>query len=160
MAGHRWSVILDRSDGLPVFDGMDKVGLTGRDIADAVGVTAPTISKWRNSRSRIPDDSIAFLTLVLGNRIEELQNFFADLGAGSGSWQFQARAGLHAALDDLQAQERLNRVLPTDAVREGSKRFRHWWVAKGRQASVQMPIERMASDPGTMEAGRVSAGNE
>jgi len=135
MTNSHWSVIVDAAENLPVFDGMDKVGLTGRDIADVVGVSPPTISKWRKGKTRVPGDVVALLTLVLGNRIEELQNLFSGMGAVPGSWQFQARAGLDAALDDLQVQERMNKALPTKDRREGSKRFRHWWVAKGKQAS-------------------------
>ncbi len=138
MTNSHWSLIVDAVENLPVFDGMDKVGLTGKDLADVVGVSPPTISKWRNGKARVPGDVIALLTLVLGNRIEELQNLYSGMGAVPGSWQFQARAGINSALDDLQVQEGMNRALPTKDRREGTKRFRHWWVAKGKHASGHM----------------------
>ena len=139
MTNSHWSLIGDGTDGLPVFGGMEKVGLTGRDLADVVGVSPATISKWRNGKTRVPGEIVALLTLLLGNRIEELQNLFSDMGAAPGSWQFQARAGMDSALDDLQVQERLNTALSTEDVREGTKRFRHWWAAKGKLASRQIP---------------------
>jgi transcriptional regulator with XRE-family HTH domain len=140
MTNSHWSEIVNSIDNLPVFEGMEKVGLTGKDIADVVGVSPPTVSKWRNGKSRVPGDVVALLTLVLGNRIEELQNWFSSMSTVPGNWQFQARAGMDSALDDLQSQERLNKALSRDDVREGAKRFRHWWVAKGKLASGQIVL--------------------
>ena len=136
MANSHWSRIATTVDNHPVFDGMEKVGLTGKDVADVVGVSAPTVSKWRNGKSRIPGDIVALLTLVLGNRIEELQQQFSSMGSVSGEWQLLARAGMNAALDDLQEQERLNKALSTTDVRNGAKMFRHWWMAKGKIDSI------------------------
>jgi len=138
MTNSHWSLFSDAADALPVFNGMEKVGLTGRDVADVVGVSPPTISKWRNGKTKVPGEIVALLTLLLGNRIEELQNIFSGMGAVPGSWQFQARAGMDSALDDLQEQERLNKALPTVDIREGAKRFRYWWTAKGKLTTGRM----------------------
>jgi len=151
MANSHWSLIADSTDGFPVFEGMEKVGLTGRDIADVVGVSPPTISKWRNGKARMPGEVVALLTLVLGNRIEELQTLFSGMGAVPGSWQFQARAGMDSALEDLQAQERLNKALPTRDIREGAKRFRHWWAAKGKWETGRVISD--ATGPENWQAG-------
>ncbi len=138
MTNSHWSLAGNSVDCHPVFGGMDKVGLSGKEIADVVGVTAPTISKWRNGKSNMPGDVIALLTLVLGNRIEELQYQYAAMGSVSGNWQLQSRAGISAALEDIQVQERLNEALSTANVRSGAKMFRHWWVAKGKIDSIQI----------------------
>jgi len=137
MANQHWSSVVIQSELLPVFDGLDKVGLSGKDIADVVGVSPPTVSKWRHAKANVPGDIIALLTLLLGNRIEELHDRFSGSGGVSGNWHMQARAGLDAALEDLRAQERLNKALPTEAVRGGAKLFRHWWIAEGRMASAE-----------------------
>jgi transcriptional regulator with XRE-family HTH domain len=137
MANSRWSLVANSIDCHPVFDGLDKVGLSGKDIADVVGVSASTVSKWRNGKTRMPGEIVALLTLVLGNQIEEVQQQFSEMGSVAGGWQLQARAGINSALDDLQTQERLNKALSTTDVREGAKMFRHWWMAKGKIDSLQ-----------------------
>jgi len=146
MTNLHWSLIADATDRFPVFHGMEKVGLTGKDIADVVGMSAATISKWRNGKVRVPGEIIALLTLVLCNRIEELRDQLSNKGAIPGRWQFQARAGLDSALDDLLAQERLNTALPPEDVREGAQRFRHWWVAKGKSASRHVDAQTSSSE--------------
>lgn len=138
MTNSRWSLNVNSVECFPVFDGLDKVGLSGKNIADIVGVSAPTVSKWRNGKANIPGDVIALLTLVLGNQLEEVQRRFSEMGSVAGAWQLQARAGINSAMEDLQAQERLNKALSTADVREGAKMFRHWWVAKGKIDSFQL----------------------
>jgi len=132
------------SDGrIPVFAGLEKAGLAGKEIAEIAGVTPPTVSKWRCGRVRVPSRILIFLTLVLANRIEEMEAV-ADRPTG---WGAPDGSTLAAVCDLLGRQERLNRLLPAEAVHEGARMFRHWWHAKGHAFSFGA-IEAV---PGTVE---------
>ena len=77
----------------PVLDGMAAVGLSGRDVAMVVGVTAPTVSKWRSGRIRVPAPKLAFLTLVLAHLLEEFSTMIkleAEWGTLTPNWSERA----------------------------------------------------------------------
>jgi len=109
------------SGHLPVFSAFDDLGLTGRDIAELVGVTPPTVSKWRSAKVRIGGENLAFLTLVLAHLLDE-----ADKMLNLGEQQAE-RGAVEAARSALVYQDVLNRDLPACDVRIGAQRFRAWW---------------------------------
>lgn len=113
---------------VPVFGAFDDLGLTGRDVAELVGVTPPTVSKWRSAKVRIPNEKLAFLTLVLAHLLDE-----ADMGRTMNvEGTFDTRRGrgqgpIEAARAGLAYQDVLNRELPVADVRAAAQRFRAWW---------------------------------
>jgi len=135
---------------LPVFEAFNELGLTGRDISEVAVVTAPTISKWRSGKVRIPDDRLVFLTLVLAHLLDDVQAI-SDLesewnsDAGAGDWGAAQDARVKAARGYLALQDVLNRDLPVGDVRDGAKRFRTWW-ASGAAARLQEKRFRVALD--------------
>jgi len=131
MERHRLSEQVAPEGRIPVFDGLEKADFTGKDIAEIVGVTPPTVSKWRCGRAQMPNRILIFLTLVLANRIEEME----AVADGPTGWGAPDGSTLAAVRDFLSRQERLNRLLPADAVHEGARMFRHWWHAKGHACS-------------------------
>jgi len=139
MERHRLSEQAASEGRIPVFAGLEKAGLAGKEIAEIAGVTPPTVSKWRCGRARMPSQILIFLTLVLANRIEEME----AVADGPAGWGAPDGSTLAAVRDLLGHQERLNRLLPADAVHEGARMFRHWWHAKGHAFSFG------AIDPGS-----------
>ncbi|MBF0247561.1 MAG: hypothetical protein HQL36_05750 [Alphaproteobacteria bacterium] len=109
---------------LPVFDGFVVLGLTGRDIAELVCVTPPTVSKWRSGVLRIPGDKLTHLTLVLAHLLDEAKaHGNENVRGGDGAW------ALNTARERFASQDALNRNLPVTDVREGALRFRNWWAS-------------------------------
>ncbi|HEY9079724.1 helix-turn-helix transcriptional regulator [Magnetovibrio sp.] len=111
------------SGHLPVFDAFDGLGLTGRDVAELVGVTPPTVSKWRSAKVHIPGEKLAFLTLVLAHLLDEADKVANNGGECSSS----TRGPIEAAHAALVYQDVLNRDLDPSDVRVGAQRFRAWW---------------------------------
>ncbi|OEJ65558.1 helix-turn-helix domain-containing protein [Magnetovibrio blakemorei] len=111
---------------VPVFGAFDDLGLTGRDVAELVGVTPPTVSKWRSAKVRIPNEKLAFLTLVLAHLLDE-----ADMGCTMNVEgpidTMHGRGPIEAARAGLAYQDVLNRDLPVSDVRAAAQRFRAWW---------------------------------
>jgi hypothetical protein len=127
---------------LPVFEGLSHAGISGRGLAKAMGVTPPTVSKWRGGGLRVPDDSLVFMTLMLADRVDDLTESYGGWGPDVPSWLRTAKANLVVAQRCLAAQSEINLALPPIAVRDGSRRFRVWWngpraVAVGRVGGVQ-----------------------
>ncbi len=120
----------------PVFDGLDKLGHSGQEIAEILGVSPPTVSKWRNGHMPVPDEVVALLTLVLASFVEDILEQKSD-DSESVVWNFYQRARLQAARDDLSAQEKINHTLKPTAVRAGAIRFRYWWNVQLRN---QIPV--------------------
>ena len=125
------------TEPLPVFEGLRRAGVAGRGLAEAMGVTPPTVSKWRGGQLRIPADSLVFMTLILADRVDDLTESYEGWGAGAPAWMLAAKANLAVAQRCLDAQGEINLALPPVAVRDGSRRFRLWWngaraVAVGR----------------------------
>ena len=121
----------------PLFRGLAACGVSGRDIAQAAGVAASTVSRWRNGRLAVPPETLQFLTLVLADR---LQSRRAACGGDGGLLQPRQRGALKVPTEALREQEALNVLLTPMAVREGIRRFRHWYaaaevIARGRAAS-------------------------
>ncbi len=131
-------VVSEKScEPLPVFDGLNHAGVDGRRLAEAMGVTPPTVSKWRTGGLRVPADSLVFMTLILADRVEDLAESYKGWGVGAPAWIQAAKANLAVAERRLEAQGEINLALPPAAVRDGSRRFRMWWngpraVAVGR----------------------------
>lgn len=122
--------LIDNRDGyfvsLPVFRGLDKLGQNGQKIAEIVGVSPPTVSKWRNGHVAIPDEIVALLTLVLASFVEDVLGQESD-NSESQAWQFYQKTDFLAARKDLSAQEKINHQLQPIAVRAGAIKFRYWW---------------------------------
>ncbi len=120
----------------PVFGGLEKLGHNGQNIAEILGVSPPSVSKWRNGHVPIPDEVVALLTLVLASFVEDkmVQN---SKNGESTELNFYNRVALDAAREDLAAQEKINHNLKSTAVRAGAIRFRYWWNIQLRN---QLPI--------------------
>ena len=108
----------------PVFHGLTAVGVTGKDMATALRVSTASVSKWRNGRVAMPDETKVFLTLMLGDQITRVDEFGEDTIR-----VVKSAGGLEIAKADLAKQEQLNRSVPAMAVREGVRRYRIWWNA-------------------------------
>ena len=122
---------------LPVFAAFDELGFSGRDLAVLADVTAPTVSKWRSGRVRIPADRVAFLSLVLAHFIDEAKaaaELEAQCAEAEGAWSTASMGRLDAARAYLAYQDVLNRDLPAQDVREGARQFRDWWASGGAKA--------------------------
>lgn len=111
----------------PVFEGLENSNLSGKEIADIIGVSPPTLSKWKHGHARIPAAKLAFLTLLLANLVEELEDLYGGWENATVSWHLQMRAHLEAVRDSLGRQESFNITLSPEAIREGAKMFRKWW---------------------------------
>lgn len=136
-AGEPGATSASTSSHLPVFAAFDELGLTGRDIAAFADVTPPTVSKWRSGRVRIPDERVAFLTLVLAHLLDEataVADLEAQCAAREGAWGSGWSARLDAARAYLAYQDVLNRDLGVAEVREGARRFREWWASGAAKA--------------------------
>jgi len=130
-------------DSPPVFEGLEKLGHNGQKIADILGVSPPTVSKWRNGHVPVPDEIVALLTLVLASFVEDLIEQKTD-SSESTVWNFYQRARLEAAREDLAAQEKVNHTLKPTAVRAGAIRFRYWWNVQIRR---QIPVGGTKFEP-------------
>lgn len=122
------------SSHLPVFAAFVELGLTGRDVAEFADVTAPTVSKWRTGKVRIPGERLAFLSLVLAHLLDE-----APKQVGGADWNDR----LNAAKAYLVLQDVLNRELAVGEVRDGAQLFRAWWMSG---AAARLQEKRFAGD--------------
>ena len=111
----------------PVFEGLENSNLSGKEIADIIGVSAPTLSKWKHGHARVPAAKLAFLTLLLANLVEELEDLYGGWENASVSWHLQMRAHLDAVRVSLSRQETFNHALSPESIRSGAKMFRTWW---------------------------------
>ena len=124
----------------PVFDGLETLGMSGLEIAKVAGVSPPTISKWRNGHVLVPNEIVAFLTLVLASRLEDVFEKNEAENAATQTWTLDQHVGLEAAREDLEAQEKINYNLPPIAVRTGAIRFRYWWNTQQRLKITEMQM--------------------
>lgn len=131
----------DEDVDLPVFRGFDTADLTGKDLAEILGVSPPTVSKWRHGKARMPASKLAFMTLLLASRAEDLERSLRESiaiapDAPPADPLAVRRANLGQAIDSLRQclhlQEAINTALPAESVREGSRQFRQWWEAGHR----------------------------
>lgn len=114
----------------PLFEGFAKAGLTGADIADLAGVSAPTVSKWRRGLIHIPHSRIAFLTLALAHLLDDLRQIRildSSVNKRSSLWCEQVEIIEEIAGGLLKVQEQLNMELDPIEVRLGAQMFREWW---------------------------------
>lgn len=137
--------LIDQRDGQfyspPVFSGLEKLGKNGQNIAEIVGVSPSTVSKWRHGHVAVPEEIVALLTLVLASFVEDVLD--QETGESeSQTWNFHRRAGLLAAREDLSAQEKINHQLQPFAVREGAIKFRYWWNKHLRTQVSELALDR------------------
>jgi len=112
-------------EGHAVFRALEDAKVAGRKIASALGVTPSTYSKWRSGRVRIPGSRLVLLTLILADRIAELE---ATLETMPRRKDPRFLAHLRTLRRGLDYQEAHNRQLSPDDVRDGSRLFRKWWL--------------------------------
>lgn len=124
----------------PVFDGLEKLGLSGQSVAQIAGVSPPTVSKWRKGHVPVPSEVAALLTLVLASYVEDILDQQGDVKDPGKPWNFYQRAGLESAREDLAAQEAINHNLPPLAVRTGAIRYRYWWNVQSRSQMLGAPM--------------------
>ncbi len=107
--------------------------VSGKEIAAMVGVSPPTVSKWRKGRARIPATKLAFLTLLLAHGLAELEDLAAraeeeaPFSSASAAWRARLNAHIVTTRRCLRLQEAVNSALPPDAHVEGARLFRLWW---------------------------------
>jgi len=114
----------------PVFKGLEASRLSGRDIAAIVGVSPPTVSKWKAGRRRVPAATLVFLTLLLANWLEDLENMVrmrTKAGQSTNAWRTHMDQHISCARSSLNEQEEINTALPGKSVSEGARLFRDWW---------------------------------
>lgn len=117
------------ADGeLPVLRGLARARLTGKEIAAILGVSAPTVSKWRHGRADVPAATQQFLTLLLAEKVQAVAA--AHRWADSPVFHPRLRGEVEALKRDLAEQEALNALLPPRALRDGTRRFRDWMHAR------------------------------
>lgn len=112
------------AESFPVFDGFEESNVSGKDIAAIVGVSPPTVSKWRRGRARMPAAKLAFLTMLLASWLQELEDIRSLQGENKPSWLDEH---LTTARRCLSEQEALNSTLPPAAIHEGGRMFQAWW---------------------------------
>ncbi len=123
----------------PVFRGLAIARIPGKQMAGIVGVAAPTYSKWRNGKLKIPAPTLVFLTLMLANRIEELQ----DQCRREGPKGLRLKATLKSIIQYLRRQETINGTLSPGAVTKGTRLFRQWWRDTGDKMVCGTDPERL-----------------
>ncbi|NQV98672.1 MAG: hypothetical protein HQ483_03150 [Rhodospirillales bacterium] len=121
-------------------------------MARFVGVSPPTISKWRNGHVEIPGEVIALLTLILASFVEDILDQM-PARSESADWNFHQKAGLEAAREDLAAQEKINHELQPASVRAGAIRFRYWWNGRLRNQMAEMQINEARVAPAVSFVG-------
>ena len=132
-----------------VFRGFDESFFPLAKIALVLGVSTAKLDAWCKGRTPIPAAKLAFLTLLLADRLDQLD----ELGAEEES---QIRPVVHNDRDHwvvlkletarrcLRAQEAHVAKLPPAALREGEKLFRAVWGnhharrGNGAPASAQL----------------------
>ncbi len=143
-------------DHHPVFQGFADSRMSGKEIASILGVTPPTVSKWRKGKARVPAVKLAFLTLILANWLDEMENK-ARLEAGGDTnpeaWRPSLRHHIDAARRSLKEQEAFNAVLPPEALLEGARLFRDWWSAAGLRGGWDINL-RSEPNPGLYGSSR------
>ncbi len=122
------------TDVFPVFRGMGELNVSGREIADVLGVAPGTVSKWRKGKSRMPGDLLVFLTMVLAELVNERETAAARDSVKPSS---KVCRQVYRAENCLQQQEVFNSALPREDNQNGAKMFRDWWREKYRLAAEQ-----------------------
>jgi len=131
----------------PVFEGLDCAGVAVKTIAEMIGISPPTVSKWRSGKSQIPATSLVFLTLILAHLIEDAETMerrFNDLGT---RWDGALDEQLTTMRRLLHEQEVFTSTLASDVVHAGTRLYRNWLqsnraVPKSVQATKQGDVSR------------------
>ena len=127
MTAYDWTGESAMAESQPVFRGLQESMVSAPEIASMLGVSPPTVSKWRRGRATVPDAKLAFLTLILAYWLNEIEGE-GRLPVGAGGSAMGLR--LEAARRCLRLQEARNAALPPGALSEGADRFRAWWDAR------------------------------
>ncbi len=130
----------------PVFRGLAIAKIPGNIIAGIVGVAPPTYSKWRTGKSRIPAPTLVFLTLLLADKIGELD----EVCHGEDVKIPRLKAALKSILRHLHQQEAINATLHPDAVRQGARLFRKWWQETSSESECDLEPDRFNVFSGAM----------
>ncbi len=110
----------------PVFEGLNCAGVAAKTIAEMIGVSPPTVSKWRTGKAQIPAASLVFLTLILAHLIEDAETMerrFNDIGT---RWDGALDEQLTTMRRLLHEQEVLTATLASDVVHAGARLYRDW----------------------------------
>ena len=115
-----------------VFRGFDESFVQPAKIALVLGVSPATLDAWRNGRTPIPAAKLAFLTLLLDDRLDQLDELGAEQESGIRPVVHSDRdhwvaLKLETARRCLRVQESHVAKLPPAALREGEKLFRAVW---------------------------------
>lgn len=129
---------------LPVFRGLEGANVSGKEIAGIIGVSPPTVSKWRKGKARPSSATLVCLTLFLAHRVEEMERdrrAERELSMATGYWNLGAPSRIETVMHSLKMQESYNITLPAQAFREGARLFRMWWDSHDTHPQVSRPVE-------------------
>lgn len=126
----------------PVFRGLTDGGISGKALANMLGVAPSTISKWRRGGARPTGAAIQFLTLMLADQIRSKERTLDAMENVPLAWRLGRESELAAMRQALATQEAINSVLPATAVRDGARMFKEW-VLKTTPPMPVMPQPRM-----------------
>ena len=115
-----------------VFRGFDESFVSPAKIALVLGVSLATLDAWRKGRTPVPAAKLAFLTLLLADRLDQLDDMGTDeeldirpvIHKDRDHWVVLKLAIAHRC---LRAQEAYVAKLPPAALREGEILFRAVW---------------------------------
>ena len=115
-----------------VFRGFDESFVSPAKIALVLGVSTATLDAWRKGRRAIPAAKLAFLTLLLADRLDQLDELVAEKESDIRPVDHNDRdhwiaLKLETARRCLRSQEAHVAKLPPGALREGEKLFRAIW---------------------------------
>jgi transcriptional regulator with XRE-family HTH domain len=110
----------------PVFDGLARTRVSGREIAAIAGVSPGTVRAWARGRATVPPETLALLTLVLESELEETERLHTGYGADSPAWRAHVGGRLETIRRCLQDQRRRNGRLSSEALLRGCRLFRGW----------------------------------
>ncbi len=124
----------------PVFEGLANAGFAGKKLAEIVGVSAPTLSKWRTGRSRMTGAQLVLLTLILAHMIEEVETMELHMGNNPETNMNKLYSTL---CNSLHVQEIRNLALSPTEVHAGARLYRTWFESTG--GAISLPIAAMTN---------------
>lgn len=123
----------------PVFRGLSDAGMSGRGVAQILGVAPSTISKWRRGNVPAPGDVVQFLTLILADLIRDKERTLDAMDGAPLAWRLGRESELAAMRQSLAQQETLNATLTAPAVRDGARLFKEWLEKAARVRGTSQP---------------------
>ncbi len=126
----------------PVFRGLADAGMSGRQVAQMLGVAPSTVSKWRRGNVPAPGDAVQFLTLILADLIRDKERTLDAMNDAPLAWRLGRESELAAMRQSLARQEALNATLTAPAVRDGARLFKNW-LDKARQHDALVRPQRV-----------------